>query len=76
MFNLFYILFGCTAFFAVLAIVVLVLLHRDRSAVYKEAQSDYGPQGRGRRRYTTRVRQNCTKGSTFCDGGSRQTRSS
>ncbi len=35
MFNLFYILFACTAFFAVLAIIVLVLLHRDRSAVTK-----------------------------------------
>jgi len=33
MFNLFYVLFAMTAFFVVLAIIVLVLLHRDRNAV-------------------------------------------
>ncbi len=35
MFNLFYILFGITAFFAILAIIVLGLLQRDRSVITK-----------------------------------------
>ncbi len=35
MFNLIYVLFGITAFFAILAIIVLMLVQRDRSAVAK-----------------------------------------
>jgi tight adherence protein C len=51
MFNLFYILFGITAFFAILAIIVLVLLQRDRSAITKRisqisVQTDEGEEDR------------------------------